>query len=163
MKTKFLLAAFTLLVLFTGCFKDPEDPCKTYDACSFRAPESEIQQVRNYIQSAGISDTVQHCSGVYYVIQNAGTGKSPTPCSFIGATYTGRLTNGTIFDQGSFNQLIKLTSLVRGWTNTLPLIKQGGSIRLFIPPSLGYGNQQFGSIPPNSVLIFDVQLTQVQD
>lgn len=163
MKVKFLFVASILVVLFTGCSKDSEDPCKTYNACSSRAPESEIQQVRNYIRSAGITDTVQHCSGVYYVIQNPGTGKSPTPCSFIGATYTGRLTNGNVFDQGSFNQLIKLTGLIKGWTNTLPLIKQGGSIRLFIPPSLGYGSQQVGSIPPNSVLIFDVQLTQVEN
>jgi len=162
MKAKSLLAALSLMILFTACFKNPEDPCKTYNACSFRAPESEIQQVRSYIQSAGITDTVQHCSGVYYVIQDPGTGKSPTPCSYIGATYTGRLTNGTVFDQGSFNQLIRLTGLVKGWTNTIPLIKQGGSIRLFIPPSLGYGGQQVGTIPPNSVLIFDVQLTHVE-
>lgn len=165
MKINFLFASIAFVALFTGCLKkENDDPCESYNGCSVRAPESEIQQVRSYLVSNNITtDTVQHCSGVYYIITNPGTGRNPSACSFIGATYTGRLTNGTIFDQGSFSELIKLTRLIRGWTNTLPLIKQGGSIRLFVPPSMGYGNQANGSIPANSILVFDVQLTAVQD
>jgi len=163
MKTTLIIASLGLAFLFSSCLKRQEDPCKSYDACAFKAPESEVQQVRDYIIANAITDTVRHCSGVYYVIQNQGTGKSPSACSYINASYTGRLTNGTVFDQGSFNQLYRLSGLIRGWINTLPLIRQGGSIRLFIPPSLGYGSQQVGSIPPNSVLIFDIQLTQVED
>jgi FKBP-type peptidyl-prolyl cis-trans isomerase FkpA len=79
----------------------------------------------------------------------------------INVNYTGRLTNGTVFDQGTFPQPYKLYDLIRGWTSTLPLIKQGGRMRLFIPPSLGYGARAIGSIPANSILVFDVELTFV--
>jgi FKBP-type peptidyl-prolyl cis-trans isomerase FkpA len=99
---------------------------------------------------------------VFYIIQSAGTGTKPTACSYINANYTGKLTNGYVFDQGSFPQPYQLTGLIRGWTNTIPLIQNGGRIHLYIPPSLGYGNATVSSIPPNSILIFDVQLTSVQ-
>jgi FKBP-type peptidyl-prolyl cis-trans isomerase len=50
---------------------------------------------------------------------------------------------------------------VQGWANGIPLLKEGGTIRLFIPPSFGYGNQPYGPIPANSILIFDVTLNTV--
>jgi FKBP-type peptidyl-prolyl cis-trans isomerase FkpA len=95
-------------------------------------------------------------------ILSAGTGAKPKPCSYINAVYTGKLTNGYVFDQGSFPQPYELTGMIRGWTNTLPLIQNGGKIHLYIPPTLGYGNTAVATIPPNSILIFDIQLTSVQ-
>ncbi len=159
---KFLFAALAA-TCFSGCVKSgaPEQNCN-YDACSFVAPGSEVISVENYLAANNITTAVKHCSGAYYIIDARGAGTTPTICTFINANYVGKLTNGTIFDQGTFQQPLQLGQLVRGWVNTIPLIKKGGKIRMFLPPSLGYGSQANGSIPANSILIFDVELTFVQ-
>jgi FKBP-type peptidyl-prolyl cis-trans isomerase FkpA len=160
---KITLASICLFAVVTGCSKEetPQDPCESFNGCALVAPETEVQQVRNYLIQQRISDTVRHCSGVYYVILESGTGKNPNACSMINVNYTGRLTNGTVFDQGTFPQPYKLYSLIRGWISTIPLIKQGGRMRLIIPPTLGYGQVTRGPIPANSVLDFEVELTFV--
>ncbi len=160
---KSFLLAVVMVISFSGCLKDeePKQNCE-YDACAFKAPASEILEVENYLASNNITTAVQHCSGAYYIIENEGTGSIPNVCSFINANYVGKLTNGTIFDQGTFQQPLQLGQLVRGWVNTIPLIKKGGKMRMFLPPSLGYGNQANGPIPANSILIFDLELTYVQ-
>jgi FKBP-type peptidyl-prolyl cis-trans isomerase FkpA len=95
------------------------------------------------------------------VIDNPGTGKQPTACSAVDVNYKGSLTNGTEFDHGD-NYQTYLGQVIQGWANGIPLIKAGGSIHLYIPPSLGYGSQPYGPIPANSILIFDVTLNAVQ-
>ncbi len=158
-KLLFFVLAFGFV--FSGCKKkDQMDPCE-YDACALKAPASEIKQVEDYLTAKGLTAT-QHCSGAFYIIDEMGTGATPDICSYINTKYVGMLTDGTVFDQGTFPQLYPLSGLIRGWANTLPLIKQGGKIRLFLPPTLGYGNRANGSIPANSVLIFDLELTVVQ-
>ena len=62
---------------------------------------------------------------------------------------------------------VKLGELIPGWQKGIPLIKKGGEVKLYIPPSLGYGSQNVTSggvvvVPANSILIFDVQLADVQ-
>jgi FKBP-type peptidyl-prolyl cis-trans isomerase len=77
--------------------------------------------------------------------------------------YKGQLTNGNVFDQQLKYVFSTLGSLIDGWRQGLPLIKKGGEIKLYIPPSLGYGSDNSNpSIPPNSILIFDVTLIDVQ-
>jgi FKBP-type peptidyl-prolyl cis-trans isomerase FkpA len=158
---KSVVYAFLFVVLAGGCMKnDTVDPCN-YDPCSLVAPASEIAAVQSYLATNNLT-AVQHCSGVFYIIDAPGTGAAPDICSMVNTNYVGKLTNGNVFDQGSFQRPIQLGGLIRGWANTLPLIKQGGKIRMFVPPSLGYGSQAAGSIPPNSILLFDVELTVVQ-
>jgi FKBP-type peptidyl-prolyl cis-trans isomerase FkpA len=168
MNRKIFYLSFVVFVL-AGCIKeephDPYDPC-TYDVCSVKAPDSEVQNVKDYLTTNNITAN-QHCSGVFYSIENPGTGNTPTICSYIVATYTGKLTNGKVFDQGQFQQPLQLSNLISGWIATLPLIKQGGIIHLYIPPSLGYGSQNQTRngviiIPGNSILVFDIKLDYVQ-
>lgn len=160
---KSLLFAVIVIVSLSGCLKGSEGTEQNcnYDPCSFVAPTTEITSVQTYLTDNNITAT-QHCSGAFYIIDAAGTGAIPNICSFINASYVGKLTNGTVFDQGAFQQPLQLRQLIRGWINTIPLIKQGGKIRLYLPPSLGYGSQANGSIPANSILIFDLELTFVQ-
>jgi len=146
------------MFFFNSCLKKTE--CG-YDACDFVAPSSEIQAVQSYLTSNSIVAT-QHCSGLFYTIDNAGTGKAPGACSGITITYQGKLTNGTVFDQQTSPVSFSLSGLISGWKNGVPQIKEGGRIHLYIPPSLGYGSQQTGTIPPNSILIFDITLVAVQ-
>lgn len=156
MLKKFLFGLL-LVGAITGCSKD--DGCNV-DPCDVQAPPSEVQAVEAYLASQNITNAIKHCSGLYYIIDTAGTGSTISPCNSVTATYVGTLTNGTQFDarQASFS----LTGVIRGWTVGVPLVKEGGTIRLFIPPSLGYGNQAAGStIPPNSILLFTVKVDDV--
>ena len=152
-----LIPAFAAL-LFFSCKK--KDSCD-YDSCSNAAPASEIQDVQDYLTNNSIT-AIQHCSGVFYKIENAGTGKNPGFCSNIFFTYKGMLTNGSVFDESDVPVSYNLGGLITGWRNTLPLIKEGGKIVLYIPPSLGYGSQGQGPVPPNAITIFEVGLVAVQ-
>lgn len=81
--------------------------------------------------------------------------------------YTGYLENGKIFDSSisrgePFSFTLGAGQVIKGWDIGIRLMKTGDKLRLIIPPSLGYGAQDMGSIPPNSTLIFDVELINVQ-
>ncbi len=144
--------------------------CKKTESCQDNtvvASAAEEKQVTDYLTANGITAT-KHKSNMYYQVITQGSGATPNPCSTITVAYNGTLINGTSFDS-SPRLVYKLESLIGGWVQGLPLIQKGGSIRLFIPPSLGYGSQaiyeQDGrtvKIPGNSVLIFDITLNDVQ-
>jgi FKBP-type peptidyl-prolyl cis-trans isomerase FkpA len=149
-----------------SCLKGNTD-CN-FKPCQYPAPASEIQAVSSYLSSNGLTAT-QHCSGVFYSISNAGSGKSPDGCSEVFVTYTGRTSTGGIFDSRSSPFYINLNGgIITGWRSGLSLIKEGGSITLYIPPALGYGAEDVKDnngnvvIPANSILIFDITLTSVQ-
>ena len=138
--------------------------CK-YDACAIAAPASEVTQLEAYLSSAAITAT-KHCSGMYYTIDVAGSGATATACSTVGVTYKGQLTNGTVFDQRTTS--FQLDQVIEAWTKGVPLIKAGGKIKLYCPPSLAYGSQVIRDpttgntvIPANSILIFEVELINV--
>jgi len=104
-------------------------------------------------------------SGLQYKILAEGTGKQAGPTSSVTVHYTGKLINGTIFDssvQRGQPATFRLNQVVRGWTEGLQLIKEGGKVMLFIPYNLAYGEQgKGGTIPPYATLIFEVELLKV--
>ena len=155
---KILVASLALLMLATAC-KKKNDGC-SYDACAVVAPQAEINSVQDYLTQKGITGAVQHCSGAWYKILDPGSGASAGACSAVTATYRGILTNGSQFDAGTAT--FSLSQVIRGWTNLMPLIKAGGRIVMYIPPSLAYGSSASGNIPANSILVFDVTLIAVQ-
>ena len=160
---KIFFALFTVSLL-TGCLKSSENTFTcNYDGCAYKAPASEIQQVSDYLAANNITAT-QHCSGLFYIIDAPGSGTAPTACSNIAFTYVGKLTDGTTFDQATEPVAANISQLIGGFKNALPLIKAGGKIRLYIPPSLGYGDYPpTGSgIPAKAMLIFEVGLAGVQ-
>lgn len=156
---KFLVLALGITALFSGCTKD-NNKCK-YDTCGIKAPESEIQAVESHINSKGI-DAIKHCSGVYYTLEVEGTGNAPTPCSNVLVKYKGYRTDGYVFEHKTSPVAYSLSGLISGWRSVLPLVKAGGRIVLYIPPSLGYGSQDSPSIPANSIIIFEIDLLDVQ-
>lgn len=153
---KKIIFGFLVILSITACNKDSK--CD-YDECAVKAPNSEIQSVQNYLASQGITNAVQHCSGAFYVVDVLGTGSHPNACSHVNVTYKGTLTNGTVFDQRTTD--FGLDGVIRGWTNTIPQLREGGKMHIYIPPTLGYGNQPNGTIPANSILIFEVTLNSV--
>jgi FKBP-type peptidyl-prolyl cis-trans isomerase FkpA len=155
---KKIVLGFFILATYSSCLKGNTNYECNYDPCSIKAPASEIQAVKDYLDQHNIT-AIQHCSGLFYTIDNPGTGASPLACGGVRATYVGKLTDGTQFDANTADFM--LNGVITGWTDGIPLIKQGGSIHLYIPPSLGYGNRAVGSIPANSILVFDVTLNTV--
>ena len=104
-------------------------------------------------------------SGLQYQILRQGSGDSPTATDTVTVHYRGTLTNGQVFDS-SYKRgnpaTFPLNRVIKGWTEGLQLMRTGAKYRFTIPPHLGYGRRGAGSIPPNSVLIFDVELLEVK-
>lgn len=107
-------------------------------------------------------------SGLQYVVIEEGSGETPQPGSVVQVHYTGRLEDGTQFDssyeRGEPIQFALGTGqVIPGWDEGISLMKEGGKARLIIPPDLGYGSGGFGEvIPPDSTLIFEVELVSIQ-
>lgn len=147
--------------VMASCMKSKENPCQ-FDPCAAKAPQSEITQLKSYLEAEQIT-AVEHCSGVHYKIIAQGTGDTPEICSAIRFNYKGTLTDGSVFDETTAGPVsFYLFELIPGWQNTLPMVKEGGKIQLFIPPSLGYGSAPQDGIPANSILIFEVEIVDVQ-
>lgn len=105
-------------------------------------------------------------SGLQYKILREGTGKSPVDSNSVTVQYRGRLVNGTVFDESyktGSPATFKLTQVIRGWTEGLKLLKEGGKCELYIPSNLAWGDQKAGElIPSGSTVIFEVELISVQ-
>lgn len=157
---RIVLCCIVLALVASSCLKDKGDNTCTFDECAYKAPAAEVVKVEEYLTDNSITAT-KHCSGMYYIIVNPGTGQSPEVCDGVSVKYIGQLTNGQKFDETADPVNFNLSTLIGGWQLGIPLIKTGGKIKLFIPPSLGYGNQSFQSVPANSILVFDIDLVAV--
>lgn len=145
---------FLILLAAVGCTKTQTD-----------YTETDHSIIMNYIDSHHLTAlpalTPQATpSGMYYVITTPGSALKPNYYSTVTVNYTGRLDNDTIFDTtvGRSPAILALAQTVVGWQLGVPLIGRGGKIKLLIPSALGYSYMAKGSIPPNSVLIFDIEL-----
>ena len=106
-------------------------------------------------------------SGLQYRILNEGSGdENPRPESVVSVHYRGKLINGLEFDSSyKRNQpaSFPVNGVIRGWTEALQLMKEGDKWELIIPPDLGYGSEGAGNtIPPDSTLIFEVELIEIK-
>jgi FKBP-type peptidyl-prolyl cis-trans isomerase FklB len=102
-------------------------------------------------------------SGLQYRVIEAGEGESPSTEDRVTAFYTGRLVDGTVFDstEGGDARTFEVTKVIPGWTEALLMMKPGSKWQLFIPPDLAYGEMSREPIPPNSALIFDIEMVEV--
>ncbi len=103
-------------------------------------------------------------SGLQYKVIKEGTGKIPTVNDKVKTHYRGTLINGTEFDSSYKRNKpaeFPVTGVIKGWTEALLLMKQGSKWELYIPPNLAYGERGRPGIPPNSTLIFEIELLEV--
>ena len=115
-----------------------------------------------------LEDVVTTDSGLQYkVLEDVveGAGDTPSPTSTVTVHYHGTLINGLVFDSSvergepiSFG----LNQVITGWTEGVQLMVEGDKFKFFIPSNLAYGNRAAGKIAPGSVLIFEVELLEIQ-
>ncbi len=150
------------IVFASSCQKDDaNDPNVACDRAipTTKAPQSEVTTLKQYLDANNIKATADD-RGFYYTIDSPGSGAKPTLCSNVTVNYRGTLTNGNMFDSAS-GISFDLSRLIVGWQQSIPLISPGGSITLYLPPSLAYGSQAQSGIPANSILIFKIDLTRI--
>ncbi len=106
-------------------------------------------------------------SGLQYVVLEEGTGLTPVEGDKVTVHYTGKLEDGTVFDSSVLKDKplvfdYKVTKMIDGFEEGLATMKEGGKRKLIIPPDMGYGSRGSRNIPPNSTLIFEVELIKVE-
>jgi FKBP-type peptidyl-prolyl cis-trans isomerase FkpA len=167
---KYLSIFFTAAVLLSACGKD-SGSCTATPGTTV-APDAEKTRVTSYLTANPDAGAVQlENSGLYYSVSVPGNTKKPTICSTVQVKYVGKREDGGVFDQttGTSTATFPLQNLIEGWKRAIPLIGEGGKIRIYVPPALGYGpagliDNRTGSviIPANQIIIFDVELVSVR-
>lgn len=134
-------------------------------SCSKKKAEEQAKAddeiIQQYLTDNGLTAT-KLSSGLYYIIETQGTGSSCNSTSDVRVAYSGYFTDGSVFDESDANGIsFNLQGVIEGWTLGIPFFKEGGTGKLLIPSALGYGSKKSGTIPANSVLIFDIHLIEV--
>jgi FKBP-type peptidyl-prolyl cis-trans isomerase len=144
----------------TNNLKPAIDFYKNADSAAEAVKETAV--ILNAIQAKTI-DSTGTSNGIYYKILREGTGEKVSVSDTLVVNYKGQLLNGFIFDQTKDKPAtFPLKRLIKGWQAGLPFCREGGKIRLVIPSSLGYSIRNLGVIPPNSILIFDVEVLEIK-
>ena len=129
--------------------------------------EKEAKEIQQYMQTKGWP--LQYSpTGLFYVIDEPGTGATPEKGQQISVHYTGMLLNDEVFDSSvkrgePFSFKYGEGQVIRGWDEGMGLFKEGGKGKLIVPSFMGYGPQAVGPIPPNSTLCFEVELLKVEN
>jgi FKBP-type peptidyl-prolyl cis-trans isomerase FkpA len=150
MKNTFYL--LSLLLVFGSCKTYSEDDLLEFD-----------NQIQELIKKNGWNMERAE-SGLYYEIIEEGNGEAYIRFNDqVTFYYTGRLTDGEVFQQIDKDVPLsfRVRELIIGWQEGLSFLKEGGSVRLVIPPHLGYGDKQTGLVPPNSILIYELSVLEV--
>ena len=138
------------------------------DAAQSALADNLVASQEFLAQNAQNNGVVSLASGLQYLVLSSGPdgGASPTTTNTVLAHYHGTLLDGSVFDSSvdrgqpaSFG----VSQVIAGWTEALQLMKVGDKWRLFIPPNMAYGEASpTPAIPPNSALIFEVELLEVR-
>ena len=128
--------------------------------------------IQNYLAKNGMAGKAQKTeSGVYYVITQPGSGPTPQKGEVVTVHYTGKLLNGKVFDSSRTNPQsggkpaqfqLGVGMVIPGWEEGVSKLHKGEKATLFIPSTLAYGPRGNQAIPANSVLIFDIELMDIQ-
>ncbi|MGB1241462.1 MAG: FKBP-type peptidyl-prolyl cis-trans isomerase [Chitinophagales bacterium] len=149
---KILIAVFTAFIgIFSSC--EIDTPIITV---------SSEDQIQAYLTANNLTTIAQKTdSGLYYIIEDEGIGPNPSAGATVSIHYRGTLVDGTVFDssyeRGKPTDL-SLNSVILGWQEGIPLFKKGGRGSLIIPFELAYGSRGNGDIPPNTIILFDIEL-----
>jgi len=125
--------------------------------------------IQDYLAKNNINAT-KTPSGLYYVITQKGLGPNAKPGKKVTMNYTGKTMDGKVFDSNTdpskghvspFTFSLGQGQVIKGWDEGVQLLNMGSKATFFIPSGLAYGEHGTGPIPPNAVLIFDVEVTGI--
>ena len=130
--------------------------------------ETEVASQTPTIQAEPVGQEITTSTGLKYSDEVIGTGQRPKTGEKVQVHYTGTLEDGTKFDSSHdrnrpFEFTLGTGRVIKGWDEGIATMHVGGKRKLIIPPELGYGERNAGSIPPNSTLIFDVELLDIME
>lgn len=127
--------------------------------------EKNLKEANDYLETNKKREGVKVTdSGLQYRVVREGGGKKPKASNTVEVHYRGRLIDGTEFDSSYARNApatFPLDGVIKGWTEGLQLMKEGAMYEFVIPPDLAYGTRQMDQIPPNSTLIFEVELQKI--
>jgi FKBP-type peptidyl-prolyl cis-trans isomerase len=129
--------------------------------------EMEAITIEDFLTRNGLS-AKKTASGLYYIISEQGTGAKAAAGSTVTVNYTGKLLDGKVFDSSlkpgrqPYSFKLGVGQVIKGWDEGIALFSAGGKGTLLIPSAMGYGSRGSGQIPPNSILIFDIELLEVR-
>jgi FKBP-type peptidyl-prolyl cis-trans isomerase len=150
-----------IVLALAGCAREEPPPLPPAPVKS----ELELKREKYFGAEAAADPAIDwRSTGLGLKILVPGEGMSPTLSNKVRVHYTGRLADGTVFDDTRAKDRpaqFGVSQVVRGLADGLGYLKPGGRAIFYIPPSLGYGNMTVGNIPPGSGLIFDVELLAV--
>jgi FKBP-type peptidyl-prolyl cis-trans isomerase FkpA len=133
--------------------------CNSDDTIDYKAKNNE--DILAYIDKNNL-EAQKSGSGLYYIIDEPGSGKQPVATSNVTVAYKGYFLDGKTFDQSNANGIsFGLQQVIKGWTEGITYFKEGGKGKLLIPSHLGYGSKGRTGIPGGAVLIFDIHLISV--
>jgi len=150
--TFFLAAAFGTLLF--SCIKSDPDPALLFE----EQWKQDTTEIASYLRANNINAMVDPM-GVRIVIDSMTEGYPPRANSTIRFKYTGRLLSGTQFDAGNLTGLV--SSFVEGFQAGLFFVPEGGKARIYIPSGFAYGTSGASTIPPNSNIMFEIQLLEI--
>ncbi len=124
--------------------------------------EKALEAGRAYLAESAKKEGVKTLpSGLQYKVLVEGSGASPQETDTVTMNYRGTLVDGTEFDSSytrGHPETLDVNALIPGWREALPMMKVGSKWQLFVPTELAYGKENIGRIPPNSALIFEIEL-----
>lgn len=121
--------------------------------------------ITRYLAANSLTGFTKSATGFYYKIDQPGSGSGITVDSTVVAEYTGKFLSGKVFDRStSAGITFNLAGTIEGWRQAIPLLKQGGSMRLIVPSTLGYGvaGSPERAVPAFSPLDFTVKILEVK-
>jgi FKBP-type peptidyl-prolyl cis-trans isomerase len=160
-----LSAIAALSLCLAGCSNN--DSTSGNNSAGGTPPASTVAPTPPAASDAASTDMKTTASGLKYQVLKQGTGTvSPKPTDSVTVTYTGTLLDGTVFDstarQGGQPASFGVSQVIPGWTEGLQLMHVGDKFKFVIPANLAYGpNSPTPAIPPNSTLVFEVELVGI--
>lgn len=139
-------------------------PAAATTPASAPQPVNDIVHRTTFAPSLGVhlDEMLRHPSGLYVQDLAAGTGAVALRGKTLVVRYAGYLPDGTEFDSGEITVTLGGKGVIPAWEEGLLGMRTGGRRRLVVPPELGYGAKGAGTIPPNAVLVFDMELNGVE-
>ena len=144
------LFIFCLLLIFTSCTTYSDGDKSNFDS-----------QIETYLKKNN-----QKCersnSGLYFKIIEQGKGRKIKYNDRISFTYKGELLNGTVFDKQTKPIEFDVDILIAAWKETMLMLNEGGKAFIVAPPHLGYGTHELDDIPPNSIIVYTLEVVEVK-